>query len=260
VEHNLRAEIKKPSRMRPQISESDHEVKLPNASVPILRVKTRSDVFFPTDTSLLLIEACQELLKKPAKTLDLGCGCGVTGLALVELGLCSKPLYASDVSPPAVGLTLENAKMRGIECLGRVGSLFEPWSAETFDCIIDDVSGISEDIAKISPWFPNGVSCGAGRDGASWIVPVLEQAPDYLTPQGVLVFPVLSLSDENKIIRSAREGFSHVELLLEKQWVLPESICSQTGLLSELMNEGVINYVKKFGKYIWWTKIFAAWN
>lgn len=246
--------------MELQISRSNYEVKLFNASAPILQVQTQSDVFFPTDTSLLLIEACQKLINKPGKTLDLGCGCGVTGLALAALNLCSVPLYASDVSSAAVGLTVENAKVHRIECIDRVGSLFEPWGAEKFDYIIDDVSGISEEMAKISPWFPYGVSCGAGRDGTRWIVPLLEQAPNYLAPQGVLVFPVLSLSDENKITKVVHAGFSHVELILQKEWVLPDSMCHQTALLSDLMNEGAIHYVKKFGKYIWWTKVFAAWN
>jgi SAM-dependent methyltransferase len=246
--------------MEPGMLESNYEVKLPNTSTPLLRVKTRSDVFSPTDTSLLLIEACRTLIKEPGKTLDLGCGCGVTGLALANLGLCSKPLYSSDVSAAAVGLTLENAKTRGIECIGRIGSLFEPWSDETFDCIVDDVSGISGDIAQISPWFPSGVPCNAGRDGIRWIVSILEQAPRYLRPHGILVFPVLSLSAEEKIIRAAHKNFMSVELLVERQWILPKSISDRAALVSKLIEEGVINCVKKFGKYIWWTKVFAARN
>lgn len=246
--------------MKPEISEREYEVKLPNTSAPLLQIKTRSDVFFPTDTTLLVIEACQKLIKKPGKTLDLGCGCGVTGLSLVELGLCSQPLYASDTSAAAVGLTLENARDRGVQCIGQIGSLFEPWSKETFDFVVDDVSGISDDIARISPWFPSGVACEAGRDGGRWIVSVLEQAPKYLKPHGVLVFPVLSLSDEKKIMRAAHENFSSVELLVERQWVLPESICGRPALLSKLIEDGVINCVKKFGKHIWWTRVFVARN
>ena len=247
-------------KMTSEVFQKDYDVKLPNASAPLIRLKTRSSVFSPTDTSLLLIEASQKLIKNPGKTLDLGCGCGVTGLALVELGLCSRPLYASDISAAAVDLTLENAKDRGIECVAQVGSLFDPWSEERFDYIVDDVSGISDDIARISPWFPDGISCGAGRDGTRWIVSVLEEAPNYLKPHGVLLFPVLSLSDEKKIMGVAHERFSSVEVVLDRQWVLPESICANPAVLSKLIEDGVVSCVRKFGKYIWWTKIFAAWS
>ena len=143
------------------MADGEYEVNLPGTSEPLLRVKTRSDVFFPTDTSMLIIEACRKVIQQPGKTLDLGCGCGVIGLTLAEWGLCSRPFSASDVSPVAVNLTLENAKVRGIDCIARAGSLFEPWRGETFDCIVDDISGISDDIAQLSPWFPNGVPCGA---------------------------------------------------------------------------------------------------
>lgn len=246
--------------MKAEISENEYAVKLPHAEAPLMRVKTQSDVFVPTDTSLLLIEACRKRGKQLGKTLDLGCGCGVTGLALAELDLCSRPLYASDMSAAAVALTLENATNRSIACIGQVGSLFEPWSRERFDCIVDDVSGISDEIAQISPWFPSGVSCGAGRDGAGWTVSVLEQAATYLTSNGMLIFPVLSLSDEKKIMQVAHDRFAQVDLLLERQWVLPDSIASKTAVLSELIGDGMITCVKKFGKIIWWTKVFAARN
>lgn len=247
-------------KKEPEMLEWFYEVKLSNTSAPVLQVKTRPDVFFPTDTTLLIIEACRKVIKKPGKTLDLGCGCGVTGLALAELGLCSRPLYASDVSAAAVSLTLENADARGIECIAQTGSLFAPWCGETFDCIVDDVSGISEEIAKISPWFPNGVSCDAGKDGVRWIVSVLEQATGYLKTHGVLIFPVLSLSDETKIMKAAYANFPRVEMLVERQWVLPKSMGEKRELILKLAKEGVIDCVSKFGTYIWRTKVFAAWK
>lgn len=246
--------------MKTEISGQEFAVKVPWAEAPLLQVKTQSDVFVPTDTSLLLIEAGRKLERPLGKTLDLGCGCGVTGLALAQLQSCALPLYASDISAAAVALTVENAGNQGVACVARVGSLFEPWGGERFDCIVDDVSGISDEIARISPWFPSGVSCRAGRDGASWTVSVLEQASKYLTPGGVLVFPILSLSDEKKIMKIAQERFAEVELLLERQWVLPDSIASKTAVLSELIGDGMISCVKKFGKIIWWTRVFAARN
>lgn len=237
-----------------------YEVKLPGTSAPPLRLKTRPNVFVPTDTSVLLIEACRVLIKQPATTLDLGCGCGITGLALAKLGLCSEPLYASDASASAVELTLENAKRLGIECVAKTGSLFDPWRGHTFDCIVDDISGISEELAAISPWFPKDVPCGAGRDGTHWIVQVLKEAAGYLNPTGVLIFPILSLSAEQRVLKAASEHFPRVEMLVERQWSLPESMSKNRPLTVKLMEEGTITCVRKFGTYLWWTKIFAAWN
>ena len=56
-----------------------------------------------------------------------------------------------------------------------------------FDYIIDDVSGISEEIAKISPWFKN-VPCTSGIDGTDLVVSVLKEAPKYLKKNGKIFF------------------------------------------------------------------------
>ena len=41
-----------------------------------------------------------------------------------------------------------------------------------FDIIVDDISGISEEVAKLSKWFEN-VPCNAGIDGTANIEEVL---------------------------------------------------------------------------------------
>ena len=80
---------------------------------------TEAEVFFPTDTSTLLIEGASSILTGPKKLLDLGCGSGVVGVTLAKLGLASPPLYASDLSPQAADLTRRNAEKAGIMRLQR---------------------------------------------------------------------------------------------------------------------------------------------
>ena len=46
------------------------------------------------------------------------------------------------------------------------GDCFEPWEGQKFDLIINDVSGISSRVSKISPWFKN-VSIDKSTDGIS---------------------------------------------------------------------------------------------
>ena len=125
---------------------------------------TTAGVFSPNTTTQLLINAVKKTILKPGKVLDLGCGTGVVGLALWLEGLSEEPICASDLSESAVLCAKENFKRYECEADVRRGALFEPWDNEKFNLIIDDISGISQDIASISPWF-GGVPCDTGSDG-----------------------------------------------------------------------------------------------
>lgn len=225
-----------------------------------LLFETKEDVFYPTDTSHLLIEACKLTISSPKKILDLGCGCGVAGIVLSKLGLSKGPLFASDISEEAVALAKKNASKISIEYVARCGNLFEPWQGEKFDVIIDDISGVSDDIAKISPWYPPGIPCNAGRDGTRWINQVIEQSRQYLRDGGTLIFPVLSLSNEEKILQILKKTYSSYELIIKKDWFLPDKMADRTDILMPLIDDGSIKCQKKFGKWIWSTYIYRANN
>lgn len=220
--------------------------------------ETCEDVFYPTDTSNLLIEACKSTISSPKKILDLGCGCGLVGIVLAKLRLCKGPVFASDISKKAITLANKNASKMSINYIARYGSLLEPWRDEKFDVIVDDVSGISDDIAKISSWYPPGVDCNAGRDGTKWIIQVIEQSRQYLREGGELIFPVLSLSNENKIIQTLKKTYSSYELIIKKDWFLPDKIADKIDILMSLIDDGLIRCQKKFGKWIWSTYIYRA--
>ena len=49
----------------------------------------------------------------------------------------------------------------------RVSNLFKNWGSYKFDYIINDVSGISNVIAKRSPWFKKIVPCDTGVNGTN---------------------------------------------------------------------------------------------
>lgn len=236
-----------------------YEYKISDTGDTSLKFKTGKTVFYPTETSGLLIEACRSNIKKAGKTLDLGCGTGITGLVISRLGLCAGELFASDISKDAVRLAESNARRLAVDLIARHGSLFEPWPKERFDVIIDDVSGISDEVAKISPWFPSGVTCEAGRDGTKWIVKILEEAPSHLNKGGKIFFPVLSLSNEAKILAGAKNNFSHVKLLMEKEWFLARDIIKNIDRIMPLVEDGTIVCKKKFGTWMWSTKIFSAY-
>ena len=61
--------------------------------------------------------------------------------------------------------------------------LFEPWSGSKFDVIVDDISGVAQEMAAVSPWF-DGVPCDSGRDGTSLVVDIIRAAPGILRAAG----------------------------------------------------------------------------
>jgi ribosomal protein L11 methylase PrmA len=222
-----------------------------------LEFYTTDEVFHPTGTSALLIEAFRNHVKGPGTVLDLGCGAGLVGIALNRLGLVSPPLFASDVSPSAIEVTKQNCKLHACEVHAKVGSLLKPWRGEKFDYVVNDVSAVAEEIAAVSPWFTN-VPCASGIDGTELVIEVLKSAPAYLKDSGVLFFPVLSLSNANRILAAASESFLHVRRLIHKTWPLPKQMNEHLGLIRSLAKKGFIQIEEKFGIVIWHTDIYAA--
>lgn len=224
-----------------------------------LEFVTSDTVFYPTGTSGLLIDAVRGRIKSPGSVLDLGCGSGVVGIALDKLGLVNKPLYLSDASADAVAVTKQNADLHHCEVDARVGSLYHPWHGMKFDYIIDDVSGVAEAIAKISPWFRN-IPCASGGDGADLVVEVLKNAPPHLEEGGIIFFPVLSLSNTKRILSAASKNFKNVERLVHKTWPLPEEMKEHVNLIRDLAAKDLIQVEEKFGMVLWYTDIYAAYN
>ena len=196
-------------------------------------------VFKPTGTSEALIKAVKPHITT-GKLLDLGCGCGIVGRSLLKDGL---DVYASDISPEAtikVGYPDE-------PIIVRTGSLFEPWDLWKFDYIVDDVSGVSEEIEN--PWF-DGVPCNSGKDGTSLIREVIIKAPKYLTEHGKLFFPIVSLSNQKRILDETEKTFKSVTLLSHTEFPLPK----------EMYHIDIPkDYIKeRFGMKIFWTDIYLA--
>ena len=215
--------------------------------------------FTPTGTTQLLISAVQQIVKEPESLLDLGCGIGVVGLALHLHGLVKSPLYASDLSESGVSCSSINFKRYGCAADVRHGSLFEPWQGQKFDVIVDDISGIAQEVAAVSPWF-QGVPCDSGKDGTSLVVDIIQKAPDYLTKKGRFIFPIISLSNVDVLLDAARKNFNTVEMVARQEWPLPDELKQNVPLLERLNDEGAIKLTKKFGMILWYTEIYCAFN
>lgn len=206
-------------------------------------------IFKPTGTSDLLIKAVSPYIEK-GKLLDLGCGCGIVGKSLMKEGI---QWYASDIS----GEAIFSINPEGCHCFVRQGNLFDCWEGHKFDYIIDDVSGISSELAKISPWF-NGVPCDSGIDGTKLVCKVIQQAPEYLTRGGKLFFPIVSLSNKLRIVQTAIENFGDVKCIATEHFPLPKEMYKHLDLMKDLRLRGYIDYKSAFGGIIFWTDIYLA--
>jgi len=216
-------------------------------------------VFDPNKTTELLINAVKKTITKPKKILDLGCGTGVVGLSLWLEGLVKEPIFASDLSEPSMSCSQENFRRYGSKADVRCGALFEPWDDEKFDVIIDDISGISQEIAPISPWF-GGVPCETGKDGTDLVMDILGNASKHLLEDGYFFFPVLSLSNIDAILMKVKENFNTIELLERQEWPLPSELLAHMPLLKKLSKEGSIKLDERFGMVLCYTEVYLARN
>ena len=219
------------------------------------------NVFSPNLTSRLLIDSVYQYSKNKKKffsrALDLGCGCGAVGISLLKTKIIKGPMYFSDLSKNASKNTKINLKKNKVEGIVKSGSLFDPWDKHFFDLIINDVSAISSELIKISPWFKN-IPCRTSKDGSELTIKFFDQLTKYTDKSSIIFFPVLSLSNKNKILNYAKKKFQKVKLIDTIDWPLPTEMSQFKNKLNSLKNKKFINYKEKYGKIICSTSIYAA--
>lgn len=209
--------------------------------------------FPPTHTSK---EVAEGLMVNPGDTvIDVGSGSGVLSFVAARLGAAR--VYGTEVVREAVEFARRNAERLslGDRVTFHEGSLFEPLDGIRADVVIGDVSGIPDEMAEITGWFPGGFS--GGPTGAEVPVAMLERVAEHLKPGGRLYLPTASLQDEGTVLRTARRIFGETRMreLRERLLPLPGKL-AESAVVRRLMDSGAVNLIRRGSRNLWRLRIW----
>lgn len=211
-------------------------------------------VFAPTTTSR---ELSDQLRIEPGEVVvDVGSGSGVLTFIAARLG--ARKAFGTDPNRAAVACARENAQRLGLAGAVefRNATLFEKLDdARDADVVIGDVSGIPDELARSSGWFPGGFS--GGPTGAEVPVAMLRQAREFLKAGARLYLPTGTLQAEKTILDAARSVFKSVIQLSERTVPLPPSL-AESAAAKALMESGVISLVRRGSRYLWQMRIWEC--
>lgn len=204
--------------------------------------------FRPSTISTLLADALD--FQPGSVVVDVGCGSGILSIIAAKLG--ASRVYAVDAADGTVEVGSTNAAAHGVA--DRVefaqGDMFGPLDPSLeADVVIGDVSGIPDEIAAASGWFPSGLS--GGPTGAELPMRMIEESKRLLKKGGRLFLPTGSLQDENSILDRARSLFDSMRQLTERNIPLPSSLAEDPAVLKALKDRVIA--LKQRGSRFQWT-------
>jgi release factor glutamine methyltransferase len=144
------------------------------------------------DTEVLVAEAIRRG-GGARRVLDIGTGSGCIAVALARQ-LPDAELYGVERSPAALALAERNIEKHDVRVTLFEGSLFEPFPGQRFDLIVSnppyiptgDLEGLQPEVRDFEP----REALDGGADGLDFYRRIIPDAPDYLSPGGLLLFEV----------------------------------------------------------------------
>ena len=207
-------------------------------------------VFVPTHTSAALAQALE--VKPDHTVVDVGCGTGVLSFVAARLGACR--VIGCDISKESVEIARRNAERLGHTEVTefRLGNMLEPVHDEEADIIIGDISGIPNDVAELTGWFPGGPT------GAELPVAMLENVGDTLKRGGHLYLPTGTIQAEETVLEAARRIFGpRMEVILEREFPV-SSIVARSSAVMELVSKGVVKLRQRGSRLLWRLQIWRC--
>ncbi len=139
------------------------------------------------------------------KAIDMGTGSGLMAIVMAKYGAAQ--VIATDISPKAVVNTIENVKKYDLENKIKIfqGDLFERIETKS-DCIVFNLPFFDGDASKDDYISRSMLNSG------KLIHRFLDEAPNYLTPDGTIVMPSYDLagSTNDPAIHGPKHGYSVV--------------------------------------------------
>lgn len=173
-------------------------------------LKVNPHVLIPRPDTEVLVEAA--LAFDFTDVVDLGTGSGAVILALKkERPHCRA--CAVDISAPAMQTAQENARALGLEVEFLQGSWFAPLEGRLFDLIVSNppyIAAGDPHLQQNGLNFEPQQALVSGPDGFADIREIVQQAPSFLRPGGVLMFEHGWTQHENAALLLRRRGFTDI--------------------------------------------------
>jgi methylase of polypeptide subunit release factors len=217
-----------------------------------LRVGTAT--FRPSTISTLLADALE--FRPGSVVVDVGCGSGILSIIAAKLG--ASRVYGVDAAANTVEIGTANAELHGVADMVEFaqGDMFDPLDPSIeADVVIGDVSGIPDEIASVSGWFPSGLS--GGPTGAELPMRMIEESKRLLKKGGRLFLPTGSLQDEKSILDRARSVFGSMKQLAERNIPLPSALAEHPAVLTALKNK-MISLTQRGSRFQWTARIWEV--
>lgn len=215
-------------------------------------LKVRPTTFRPSTVSTLLADAME--IKEGNVVIDAGCGSGVLSIVAAKLG--AGMVYGVDAAEETVEVATANAVALGVADRTKFfqGDMFQPLPvADQADVVIGDVSGIPDELATVSGWFPSGLA--GGPSGAELPMRMISEASRLLRRGGKLFLPTGTLQDERSILEMARSVFGSIRQLSERLIPLPSALAEQPAVL-RLLRERVIDLTERGSRLLWTARVW----
>jgi len=212
------------------------------------------DTFRPSTVSRLLADAME--IEPDSVVVDAGCGSGILAIVAAKLG--ARKVHGVDAAEDTVAVATANAAAHGVadRTVFYQGDLFEPLPDDLkIDVVIGDVSGIPDEIADESGWFPSGLS--GGPTGAELPMRMLQEAKRRLKRGGRMLLPTGSLQDESSILETARSVFGSIRQLSEKAIPLPGALAQQPAVM-RMVKEKVVSLTQRGSRFVWTARVWEV--
>jgi methylase of polypeptide subunit release factors len=219
-----------------------------------MELKVGAATFRPSTISTLLADALE--FRPGSVVVDVGCGSGILSIIAAKLG--ASRVYGVDAAAHTVEIGTANAELHGVadKVEFAQGDMFDPLDPSIeADVVIGDVSGIPDEIASVSGWFPSGLS--GGPTGAELPMRMIEESKRLLKKGGRLFLPTGSLQDEKSILDRARSVFGSMKQLAERNIPLPSALAEHPAVLTALKNK-MISLTQRGSRFQWTARIWEV--